>query len=166
VRHVVLSAALLVLSLAAAPAVRTLTPSVFADDKNDKKKKEEEQKRREREKAKREKTLKDIGGDFGAKSVSLLLNRVPKGGKITLTLGGNDDSYSVTQARGVLDTYFDKFETLSVDFVKAEGSVGTFTLKVRKKGEDTEKVRKLYVTIGDPDADGNLPLLKLVVDAA
>jgi hypothetical protein len=160
VRSALLAAALLGAAGAASFTSPARADEHMADDKKDDKK----DKQKEAEKKQREKNLTDIAGYFGSKSVDLLLGRVPKSQKLSLALGkDNTGDYSIDQARGVLNKYFEALRTLTVDFVKADGVVGCFTLTVYKKGEDKGKAGKLYVTLGALGADNTYTLAKLDV---
>ncbi len=165
-----LGAALVAVGLAAgvvsSPGRAVLSPEAAADDskKNDKPKADPA-------KAKREKNLVDLAGYFGSKNTSLLLNRVPADAKLTLSLVGKEADYSATQARGVLDTWFDEVQSCPVDVVgtkekpvKFDDRVGVFPMTVQRKGgKEKGKDGKLTVTLGDLAADGLYTLKKLVV---
>ena len=151
-----LAAGLLVASLPF-PGAADVAAQGRKDDDKDKKE------RKEKERKKREDTLKRIGGEFGAKDTESLLGRVPRKAKIHLTLTPDtNDDYSVAQARGVLDAWFDKFQTLTAEFDKAEEGVGSFSLKLRKSGGDKDIKLKLFVTVGS--ADAGYPLTRLSVE--
>jgi hypothetical protein len=163
-RAAALCAALVFAGLAAALPVRCLAPAVVAgDDKEDEEKKRKEE-RRKREKEKREAAFKAIASEFEQKSETLLLNRVAKGSKLTLALGKDDGAYSAEQARGVLTKYFESMKTITVDLkeMKAEESVASFKVTVRRNGEEKGKTGKLYVTVGS--AADKYPLVKLAVE--
>ena len=165
-RHIALAAVLLCAGIVTLPVAGPFAPSAAAQGRNEDRKKDDEKKRKERERIKqRETALKAIGSAFAAKDIASLLARVPKDAKIRLTLGGDDGQYAVDQARGVLDKYFGKFERISVEFKTAVDDVGSFTMTLRRKGEDKELTRKLYVEIKGPDASGRVSLVALNVDA-
>jgi hypothetical protein len=170
VRRIAALAALVLGALAASldvlPAGFAPKPVASAQDKkkgDDKKDKEQEEKeKREREKKKREKVLTAIGNEFGQMDTTGILNRVPKGSKVHLTLPPDvDGPYAAGQARGVLDAWFDKFQTIDVSFTSSDDNVGSYKVKLRKKGKDDTSERTLQVTIGS--ADAGYPLTMLVV---
>jgi hypothetical protein len=172
VRRAWICAVVCAASLLAAPAVLHLVPVAAAQDKDKDKEKEqkekEEKERKEREKKKRDKALCDICNQFGAKDVSWLLDRVPNEQKLTLSLGtGREVDYSLDQARGVLQRYFDGLDTLSVDpkskDTKLTETVGSFPMTYTPK-EKKAKSATLYVTISGLDSTQNGLLTKLVVD--
>ena len=167
-RHIAFAAVLLCAGIVTLPVAGAFAPSAAAQGRDDDRKKDDEKRKKEKERERvkqRETALKAIGSAFAAKDIASLLARVPKDAKIQLTLGGDDGEYAVDQARGVLDKYFGKFERLSVEFKTAEDDVGSFTMTLRRKGEDKELTRKLYVKIKGPDASGRVTLVALNVDA-
>lgn len=161
-RRLVVLAALFSAALAVCPPA-PLAPAASAQDK---KKDDDKEKERKKQQQRLEKVLVAIGAEFGAKGTSLLLNRVPKDGKVKLALGAKaeEKDYSAETARGVLDTYFEGMQKLDVDTsnMTASGSSATFTVTFRRKGKDTDRTATLSVSVGS--ADAGYPLTRLVVD--
>lgn len=163
-RHLVVLAAILSAALFVCPPP-PLAPSASAQDKKKDGDKDKE-KERKKEQQRREKVLTEIGANATAKSTTLLLNRVPKDGKLRLALGAKaeEKDYSVDTARGVLDTYFDGMQTFDVDTTNmtVSGSSATYGVKFRRKGKDTDRNATLSVSVGA--ADAGYPLTRFVVD--
>jgi hypothetical protein len=160
-----IAAAGLAAAVVASPPRAGFAPEVRAGDPpKDKPKKDPAQ-------VKREKNLADLAGYFGSKNTSLLINRVPADAKLAISLAGKEADYSATQARGVLDTWFDEVQTCSVDVVgtkekpvKYDDKVGVFPITVQRKGgKEKGKEGTLTVTLGDLGADGFYTLKKLAV---
>lgn len=158
-----------------AQASQPLAPDAAAQDKDKdkdkdgdrKKKDDEEEKRREEERKKRrlrrEKALKAIAVSFGAEDPAGVLVNVGRNAKVRLTLGADDGDYSRDQARGILDKYFERMQSIDVDTSKmnAEENVASFPVKVRKNRDEKPRAGKLYVTVSK---EGDHALMKLVVE--
>lgn len=138
--------------------VPVVLPDAAAQDKDkDKdKKKDAERERKEKERKARERAIKGYAENFAAKDVTSLLAQVRKGSKVRLTLPQDtDNDFAVQQARDVLDKYLEHFEVIRVDVSKGaiEKDVGSFTLTMRRNGEDKTQKRTLWVRVGGGDGD-------------
>ncbi len=118
--------------------------------------------RKERKKSAEELYLEAVGKEFKAKDTSALVERIPEKGKAQLQLGGKDDSYSRTQAKAILDDWFENRSITTCKLKSTKDLVGEFELKFRRKGKDEEVERTLQVTL-KRKADDTFVLKALVV---
>jgi hypothetical protein len=158
VRTAAFLVAFVVAGLAFAGEVTPLSPAAMAQEKR---KKDDEERRRNQ----MLKQLEAIGGEFGAKFTDKLVNRIAKGGKLSLTLDGKSGDYASSHATTQLQEYFDSLQTLSVDTtgkkVRIVENVASFPVTLRKKGSEKEQSKNLTVQI---DSESPFALQKLTLE--
>jgi hypothetical protein len=116
---------------------------------DEKKKKEEEEKRKKEEERKKriKKALEAAGEEFRTKDAAALVKRIEAKTKVDVTLGGETGSYRATQAKKILETWFEGRTVVSLELDRVTGTVGSFTLVTRERGDDKNRKRKLQIEL-------------------
>ncbi len=118
------------------------------------------EKSKEEEKTPEEKELAAIGKDFKDKDVEALIARVPekagkgKEGKLRLRLGKDDGTFKRTQAQTIIERWLESRTITRVKLKSTKDLVGTFVLKYRRRGKETELERTLLVRIAEGEGEG------------
>jgi len=130
-------------------------PSSQPAHAQDKKKKDDgaaqaDEEKKPPEKTAEQKELEAIGAEFKAGDADALIARVPKKGKLRLELGSDNDLFSRSPAKRLLNAWFEKRKITQVKLKESKDDkalTGAFTLKFRKLEQRKGVLKDLTIRI-------------------